>query len=43
VLTLPRIAASAAALLVSLALEPVLVAGTQGSPVQVAQPLVGAA
>ena len=41
--TLPRIAASAAALLVSLALVPVLVAGAQGSPDQVAQTHVRAA
>jgi len=43
VFTLPRIAASAVALLVSLALVPVFVAGTQGSPDQVAQTHVRAA
>lgn len=41
--TLPRIAASAAALLVSLALVPVLAAGLQGSPDQTAQTHVRAA
>ena len=41
--TLPRIAASAAALLVSLALVPVFAAGLQGSPDQTAQTHVRAA